>query len=156
MNGDCSVCGKFVNMSNDLEIQGNSFMHVKRVKKGFAYAPVHDLCIGEFAKSDTAGEKIDKTIRGFDFKEFTDSNGQKCSIQKSSSAMADKIWLGVADPTVQALASKMFKGKLLERGWVDVPLPKETVISGRMHLTQEMVKNILPLLKHFAETGELS
>jgi hypothetical protein len=29
-------------------------------------------------------------------------------------------------------------------------------ITDRMHLTQEMVRNLLPLLQRFAETGELS
>jgi hypothetical protein len=36
------------------------------------------------------------------------------------------------------------------------PVPKEVALSSRMHLTQEMVAALLPLLQHFAETGELA
>ena len=38
-----------------------------------------------------------KTERGFNYKEFKDSSGVVCSIQKSSSAMQDKIWIGAND-----------------------------------------------------------
>ncbi len=38
--------------------------------------------------------KAEKTNRGFDIIRFTDRNGDKCSIQKSSIATEDCIWLG--------------------------------------------------------------
>jgi hypothetical protein len=38
--------------------------------------------------------EIRKNERGFEYSEFTDYNGQKCSIQKSSIASDDAIWLG--------------------------------------------------------------
>lgn len=62
--------------------------------------------------------------RGFAIAEFKDQYGKRCTIQKSSLAFLDCIWLGVHE-------------------------------SDRMHLTQEMVADLLPLLHHFVETGEL-
>ncbi len=41
------------------------------------------------------------------------------------------------------------------QGWIPVPLPEGASTSGRMHLTRDLVKELLPLLQHFAETGEL-
>ncbi len=75
--------------------------------------------------------KWKKTVRGFDCGEFVDRYEQKCSIQKSSLATEDCIWLGV-----------------------DTNIKGEDV-DERMHLTQEDVKDLLPGLRHFARTGEL-
>jgi hypothetical protein len=70
----------------------------------------------------------------------------KCSIQKSSLAFEDCIWLGVneSDPQVNN-----------GQGWVPVELPYGTVCKTRMHLTRKMVKDLLPLLTKFAKTGEI-
>lgn len=38
---------------------------------------------------------METTNRGFDITSFKDNNGEQCSLQKSSSAIQDKIWLGV-------------------------------------------------------------
>lgn len=73
------------------------------------------------------------TDRGFDRVDFTDANGDACSIQKSSVATDDLIWLGQNTGTHH-------HGACL----------------SRMHLTQAHVRELLPLLHHFAETGELS
>jgi hypothetical protein len=70
------------------------------------------------------------TNRGFALSDFKDRYRQKCSLQKSSLATEDCIWLGVD---------------------VDFNGNQQT----RMHLTQEMVANLLPALRVFAETGEL-
>lgn len=70
--------------------------------------------------------EIKKTERGFARAEFVDLYGTNCSIQESSLATEWAIWLGV---------------------------DKED--PSRMHLSQEMVKKLLPLLEHFAEYGEL-
>ena len=75
--------------------------------------------------------KWKKTTRGFDRGEFVDRYRQKCSIQKSSLATEDCIWLGV---------DNNIKGEN---------------VGERMHLTQEAVKRLLPYLNHFARTGEL-
>jgi hypothetical protein len=89
---------------------------------------------------------IKKTNRGFDFTEFKDRNDNECSLQKSSIATEDCIWLGVSDPKVQ----------VCDNGWRDVELPEGTLISSRMHLTREQVKELLPYLQKFVETGELT
>ena len=75
---------------------------------------------------------LEKTDRGFLFGKFEDRYGQKCSIQESSLATESAIWLGV-----------------------DVGLDGKDVQYGRMHLTREQVKDLLPLLKYFVKTGNL-
>lgn len=75
--------------------------------------------------------KIDrlKTTRGFTYFSFNDRYDVPCSIQKSSLATEDAIWFGISD----------FKNQIFER----------------MHLTQEQIKDLLPILQKFAETGDL-
>ena len=68
------------------------------------------------------------THRGFSYYKFQDYYRQPCSIQKSSLMDPECIWLG-----------REIDG----------------VVADRMHLTQDMVRDLLPLLQHFAETGEL-
>ena len=41
-------------------------------------------------------------------------------------------------------------------GWVGFPIPKEVFLSTSMHLTRKQVKELLPLLQNFVETGDLS
>lgn len=91
---------------------------------------------------------ITETGRGFSIGRFIDRYGVECSIQKSSIATEDCIWLGVNDANPKVLLGD-------GNGWSPVPLPDGTVCSTRMHLTQDMVKDLLPLLIKFAETGEL-
>lgn len=71
----------------------------------------------------------DKTGRGFDLVNFIDDYNHECSLQKSSSAEDEKIWLGM--------------DKADTNGY------------GRMHLTREHVRQILPYLHRFVETGEI-
>jgi hypothetical protein len=63
------------------------------------------------------------TGRGFQRGEFFDRYNAACSIQKSSLATEDCIWLG-AD-------------------------------GNRMHLTRQMAADLIPLLQHFVDTGDL-
>lgn len=72
------------------------------------------------------------TERGFARVDFEDANGECCSIQKSSVATDDLIWLGRNE-------GLHFDGSCL----------------SRMHLTRAQVKKLLPLLKRFVKTGEL-
>ncbi len=72
------------------------------------------------------------TVRGFAAFVFGDKDGSTCSIQQSSSATEDAIWLGV---------------DTLSDGGAAVPV--------RMHLTREQVADLLPHLQHFVDTGEL-
>jgi len=74
--------------------------------------------------------KCTPTQRGFLRAEFRDRYNSKCSIQESSLATEHCLWLGVDID---------FNGK----------------DATRMHLTQDMVAELLPLLTAFVETGEL-
>lgn len=91
--------------------------------------------------------KVGTTERGFSHGKFTDRYGAECSIQDSSLATERCIWLGIDDPTVQVC--------IQGQGWVDVPLPEDTLVSGRMHLTQDHAKKLIPLLQRFVDTGSI-
>lgn len=85
--------------------------------------------------------KREVTSRGFGRYEFVDRYGEECSIQESSLATESAIWFGINAASIEAsnlVESKGKKGAL-----------------ARMHLTQDMVRAILPVLTHFAATGEL-
>lgn len=71
------------------------------------------------------------TPRGLLRGDFEDRYGQQCSVQESSLATEAAIWLGV-----------------------DVNL-KGDEIEGRMHLTKQQVKDLLPILRFFARNGSL-
>ena len=73
--------------------------------------------------------------RGFLKGAWLDRYGEKCSIQKSSLAEEDCIWLGCDHETIHHTTGER--------------------CGARMHLTQQMVADLLPLLQHFVETGEL-
>jgi hypothetical protein len=92
--------------------------------------------------------KLEPTNRGFLKGEFIDQYGEKCSIQKSSLATEDCIWLGINDPIPMVLGP-------VGTGWQPVPLPEGAHTAGRMHLSRQMVQDLLPLLQYFVETGEL-
>jgi hypothetical protein len=72
--------------------------------------------------------------RGFLKGKFKDHYGVDCSIQKSSLATEDCIWLG---------CDKIMVG------------PLGQPYKMRMHLTQSMVADLIPILQRFVETGEL-
>lgn len=76
--------------------------------------------------------KLEQTTseRGFIFWTFTDLYGSECSLSESSLATDEAIHFGV---------DKAFNGKE----------------SYRMHLSRKQVKQLLPILKYFAKTGEL-
>jgi hypothetical protein len=93
------------------------------------------------------------TPRGFGLINFTDSYGNSCSLQKSSSAMEDKIWLGIDNPKLtisQVNPDGSINGKYLV-----VDMPKGWTVDSRMHLTQEQVINLLPHLIRFAWSGDI-
>ena len=99
-----------------------------------------------------------KTQRGFALGEFQDLYGAKCSVQKSSLAFEDAIWLGVneAEPRVMASQAASVGVETAETtGWVPYPVPAEVLMTTRMHLSREQVAELLPVLQHFVDTGEL-
>jgi hypothetical protein len=80
--------------------------------------------------------KRQTTNRGFALYEFADGNGEPCSLQESSTAERDCIWLGC------------------DRS----PPPHHVTgeeLSPRMHLTREQVAELIPLLQHFVDDGML-
>ena len=91
--------------------------------------------------------KIKKTERGFSFGEFIDRYGAKCSIQKSSIATEDCIWLGINEVDPQVMAPG---------GWQKFEIPGDVLLNAKMHLTKNQVKELLPLLQSFVTTGELN
>lgn len=70
------------------------------------------------------------TSRGFRRADFLDSYRSKCSLQKSSIATVDLVWLGV---------DELSDGK-----------PGE-----RMHIDQELAAELIVALQVFVDTGEL-
>lgn len=98
------------------------------------------------------------TERGFLSVTFHDHYGAECSVQESSLASDDCIWLGTNDANPQVLASKAaLVGVTTDEtcGWVPFPVPDEVLLTTRMHLTRAHVKALLPLLEHFVKTGKL-
>lgn len=76
--------------------------------------------------------EIKQTSRGFLIGEFKDRYGAECTIQESSLATEACIWLGVSTN---------------QNG--------EEMQLSRMHLTQDMARELIPILRHFARTGTL-
>lgn len=93
------------------------------------------------------------TGRGFALYSFKDSKGVKCSVQKSSSAMRDCIWLGADDIGLQEFIA--FRNPAWQEVELERSLEHHYVANNRMHLTQKQVKALLPILKEFAKTGDL-
>lgn len=80
------------------------------------------------------------TKRGFELLNFYDHYNELCDIQRSSLASEDAIWLGTHSPNPQILQDGI--------GWAEYPLPKNTLISHRMHLTRKQSMSLaLKLLK---------
>jgi hypothetical protein len=94
--------------------------------------------------------KNTRTNRGFSRYEFKDQYGVECSLQESSLATENCIWLGANDINL-----KVFWPYL---GWHDIDLNKhghDFVANTRMHLTQNQVKLLLPILQKFVKTGKI-
>ena len=99
-----------------------------------------------------------KTHRGFALGKFTDLYGAKCSIQKSSLATDDAVWLGIDDPEPKIMASHAENYGVHTNettGWVTYPIPDVVSLTTRMHLNREQVAALLPTLQRFVETGEI-
>jgi hypothetical protein len=86
--------------------------------------------------------ELNRTSRGFVHADFTDRYGEACSIQDSSLATEDAIWLGIDHINGREMSSVV--GIDPER------------IPARMHLTREMVAELLPLLQRFVDTGSIA
>ena len=92
--------------------------------------------------------KFDRTHRGFAIGEFTDLYGNKCSIQDSSLATDNAIWLGIDDAKPQRL--------ILGEGWQPVEFPEDTHFWTRIHINQEQAAGLIEVLQRFVETGSVT
>lgn len=103
--------------------------------------------------------KFTSTPRGFALFTFKDRYLNSCSLQKSSLATEDAIWLGIHDAEPKVLhgdARKLGIPTDATSGWVPYPLPEEVLVHTRMHLTREDVSRLIPILQRFVDTGELT
>lgn len=99
-----------------------------------------------------------QTSRGFVFYQFTESNGNVCSIQKSSAAERDLIWLGCDKLNIQG-----FTPYGQPESWANITEEQinekfgTKYISGnnKMHLNRETVAKLLPILQKFVDTGNI-
>ena len=102
--------------------------------------------------------KMTKTERGFPLGKFEDLYSQKCSIQQSSLATENALWLGLDDAEPRVMASKAAENGVETKkttGWVDYPIPKDVLLSTRMHLSVSDVEKLVEELQHWLKTGEL-
>jgi len=99
--------------------------------------------------------KSKKTSRGFSVKEFADRNGVPCSIQKSSIATEDCIWLGAED-----IGLLKFVPNGVPSSWQKVDVTellgtREWIANNRMHLSIKHAKTLIKALQKFVDTGEV-
>jgi hypothetical protein len=104
---------------------------------------------------------FDRTQRGFGKVEFQDGYGNRCSIQQSSSAMDNYLWIGCDDAANTAVVMAVHAAdvgvKTDERnGWVPYPIPKQVLIHDRMHLNRADVRKLVKRLNIWLKTGELA
>lgn len=83
------------------------------------------------------------TQRGFARIDFTDRNGVACSLQQSSLATEDAIWLGCNEPDPRRLVPG--------QGWQPVRLPDGTTCNTRMHLTRDHVAQLITVLRQWLD-----
>ena len=86
------------------------------------------------------------TDRNFALVSFQDANGVSCSLQESSKAGEERVWLGCDSPNPQ-----MSLGHGC--GWINYKLPSDVVCTTRMHLNRKQVAELLPYLQMFVKTG---
>lgn len=73
-----------------------------------------------------------QTKRGLLRADFRDRYGALCSLQESSIPGEDCLWMGV-----------------------EVNFEGDELRHGRMHLTRDMARKLVPILRHFARRGSL-
>jgi hypothetical protein len=106
--------------------------------------------------------KTQSTNRGFRIIEFSDLYDKKCSIQKSSLATDDCIWLGIddADPKIMCkdairLGLRKATGGEEDNGWCDFEVPQKVGFTTRMHLNREQAQGLVSILQKFVKNGDL-
>lgn len=97
----------------------------------------------------------EKTERRFDIIKFKDRYDVECSIQKSSLATEDAIWLGCSEIEIQTFIPGPGWRKWTIEQLKIVLGGREIVANNRMHLSIEKVRELLPILHRFVDTGEI-
>ena len=102
-----------------------------------------------------------ETQRGFIKLLFKDSYNKLCSLQESSNAEDNYIWLGIedADPlimTSDAIKVGLVSNKDISNGWMNYSIPKEVLLTTRMHLNKEQATILGLKLLHFGASGDIS
>lgn len=115
-----------------LDIIERRGQEILRLRKALARS---GLCPTEDTEQEGGGFSIglSPNIRGFMRGNFLDYNEKECSIQESSLAQPEAIWLGMD-------AGTHIHGECM----------------ARMHLTRDMAYELSSLLLRFADTGKLS
>ncbi len=90
-----------LNMPDDSKVLNQVQLNEKELKSVIA-------SFKHFKKTGYLPNDDQKTSRGFNFREFTMQNNEVFTLQESSSAMADCIWMGVAHPSIQ-IGKTIFK-----------------------------------------------
>lgn len=106
--------------------------------------------------------KQKKTARGFALIEFKDHYNVPCSLQASSLAKYTKpgtsaIWLGCDDAQPKIMASKALSFGVMTKettGWVPYPIPKDVLLTTRMHLDRKQVSALIGHLQRWLDTDK--
>lgn len=102
---------------------------------------------------------VQKTERGFELIRFEDKYKLVCSLQQSSAASEECIWLGIDDAKPQILATDALRLGLYDgpvpNGWIPYKIPDEVMLHTRMHLNRDQVQTLIRRLTHWVKTGQL-
>ena len=102
-----------------------------------------------------------ETQHGFIKLLFKDSYDNLCSLQESSNAEDDFIWLGIENAEPLIMKQDAVKLGLISKdkptaGWMDYPIPEEVLLHTRMHLNKEQATILGLKLLHFGTSGDIS
>lgn len=93
--------------------------------------------------------EIKQNDRGFQIGHFVDTHKNGCSIQQSSDAMQECIWVGIDHPRLTVFENHH------HGNYIVTEMPENFMVNSRMHLSREQVAELLPHLQKFVETGYL-
>jgi len=99
--------------------------------------------------------KIKHTQRGFGYIEFKEKYGLKCSLQKSSAASEDCIWLGIDEVSIIGFNGTQSPTIKIGNEEIKKAFNVSDITNSRMHLTKKQVAKLLPFLQKFVKTGEI-
>jgi hypothetical protein len=98
---------------------------------------------------------VDHTPRGLSIVNFTDVAGIACSLQKSCSGEEDRIWLGADTIGLREFVPNRTPAWQDRSEFDERREGRYYQANTSMHLNQEQVAALLPLLQRFVDTGEL-